>query len=125
MTTPEKDLLARDSGASLPPMRRSLFLLGALILLVATLSGCAWRHTDRRWVSDRRFHQVWEVYQERGSVEGIRRLLERQPWRPGEINECLYRIEQIERARAMYDPVRFPPRGEPRPPSGTSFQLGT
>jgi hypothetical protein len=84
--------------------------------------GCAWRATDRRWVSDRRFHQVWKYYESTGSIEQTEKLLRDQPWRPGEINECLYRIEQLERAQALYGPLNFPPRGEPRPTTGSTMR---
>lgn len=96
-----------------------LTLLAALALLV----GCSWRQTDRRWVSDRRFHQVWEHYQASGSVEETEEFLHDQHWRPGEINECLYRIRQLDRAEDLYGEVRFPPRAEPRALTGATFRL--
>lgn len=102
---------------------RDLIVLSLLLALVA-LTGCAWRQADRRWISDRRFHQVWELYQSTGSIEEVERVLKEQPWRPGVINECLYRIEQLERAQELYGPLQFPPRGEPRPTTGTAI-LGT
>ncbi len=103
--------------------RRPLFL-AALVTSAGLLAGCAWRETDRRWVSDRRFHQVWLAHGASGSLENTRALLNAQHWRPGEVNECLYRIQQIERAQELYD-VRFPPQAEPRAVTGSTFRLGT
>jgi hypothetical protein len=101
-------------------------LLSRLLLLAtvcALFAACTWRATDRRWVSDHRFKQVWEQYERLGSVDDVRALLEDQPWRPGEINECLYRINQLARAQELYGPIPFPPRAEPKPGSSTEFRL--
>jgi hypothetical protein len=94
-----------------------------LLIALALLVGCAWRQTDRRWVSDRRFNQVWEHYQTTDSVAETEEVLRDQQWRPGEINECLYRIRQLERAQELYGEVRFPPRAEPRALTGATFRL--
>ena len=103
-------------------MRRFAHFI-ALLAALATLAGCAWRETDRRWVSDQRFLQVWNHHQAVGSIHEIRLLLEDQPWRLGEINECLYRIGQLERAQELHGPLAFPPRAKPQARPGTKIRL--
>lgn len=96
----------------------------ALIAATLTvLAGCAHRSLDRSWVSDRRFHSVWVQHENLGSIEATRALLEAQPWPRSEINECVYRIQALENARALYPDLRFPPRGEPRPLLGATLQV--
>lgn len=96
-------------------------LLTAAFTATLVLTACQWRQTDRRWVSDRRFHQVWEYHESAGSIEETERLLRDQPWRPGEINECLYRIRELESAQTIHGAIHFPPQGEPRPAQGRAI----
>lgn len=103
---------------------RRLSLLAALAASAVMLTSCAWRETDRRWVSDRRFNQVWEFHQRNHDLAQTRSMLLAQQWRPGEINECIYRIQQLEHAKELYD-VRFPPQAEPRAVTGSAFRLGS
>lgn len=88
---------------------RTLTLLLVLVFTAVALSGCQWRRTDRRWISDRRFLQVWEHYQATGDREETEAIVRAQHWRRGEINEALYRLDQLIRAEEIHGEVDTPP----------------